>query len=102
MYKRQTIEYEDPDETLEYSNEEHKEMLATFHMYSEDYEEAKANYHFNTVFEENFVSTPTEVAYQQMYHDLYDELRDLPAIMHSKTNQYCKNYFIVANTFNIF
>ena len=36
-----TIEYDDPDKTLEYSDDEYKEMIATFTTYAEDYEEAK-------------------------------------------------------------
>ena len=45
-------------------------MIATSTTYAEDYEEAKATYHINKVFEEHFDSTPIEVAYQQMHNDL--------------------------------
>ena len=77
-------------------------MIATFTTYAEDYEEAKETYHSNKVFEEHFASTPVEAAYQQMYHDLYDDLRDLPAIMHSKTNDYHNEYYLDINTYTIF
>ena len=97
-----TIEYEDPDKTLEYSDDEHKEMIATFATYAEDYEEAKATYHIDKVFEEHFASTPVEAAYQQMYNDLYDELRDMPAIMHSKTMDYDNEYYLDVNDYTVF
>ena len=70
-----TIEYEDPDETKEY-----EEMMATFETYHDDLQEAKAEYHVNKIFEEHFDGTPVDKAYEQMYHDLYDEFRGLPAI----------------------
>ena len=70
-----TIEYEDPDETQEY-----EEMMATFETYHDDWQEAKDTYHINKIFEEHFDGTPVEQAYEQMYHDLYDEFRELPAI----------------------
>ena len=77
------VEYEAPDATREYDNdEEYKDMIATFNTYAADYEEAKQTYHIDSIYNEFYCSTPTEIAYEQMYHDLYDELRDLPAITH--------------------
>ena len=89
-----TIEYEDPDETKEY-----EEMMATFETYHNDLQEAKAEYHISKVFEEHFDGTPVDKAYEQMYHDLYDEFRDLPAI--TKTPSWT-TLFVDIDTLEIF
>ena len=37
-----------------------------------------------------------------MYHDLHDELRDLPAITHSQMGQFHTTYFLDIDNFDIF
>ena len=59
----ETVEYEDPDATREYDNdEEYKDMIATFNTYAADYEEAKHTYHIDSIYNEFYCSTPTEIA----------------------------------------